>query len=78
MARDLSVLIELKSYQDMTDEEIDMVMQWKAEQAAINAIACEQMRIARDESIARLEQSKANAEAAQARFDALIGRGNNG
>lgn len=70
--RRLSELLELDSYQGMTDEEISMVIAWKEERATTQAQTAARLKATAEAGAAMAEQAVRQREHAQGVLDALV------
>lgn len=72
MARSLNELLKLDSYQDMTDEEINLVLSYMTEQAAIRTAVQLRGEAIEQQHIERVQRYEDARKAADAAFDEVM------
>lgn len=72
IARPLNVLLGMDSYQDMTDEEIDMIIEYRVESAISERDTSEMVKTVQETSNALVEISRASHEIGIKKFKEII------
>jgi hypothetical protein len=70
--RRLSELLEMSSYQGMTDEEVEMVIAWREERAITKAETLAKLKATAEAGATMAEQARLQREHAQSVLDALV------
>ncbi len=74
VTRDLEVLLRMDSYQDMTDEEINMIINFKVETAVSERDTSELVKIVQDTSNTLVEMANNRYEEGMKKFKELTSR----
>lgn len=72
--RDINILLSLETYQGMTDEEIDMILDYKIRQAVTSQEMLMRAAIETERMNSMIETSRANAQRALDMIEYLINR----
>lgn len=72
--RDINVLLSLETYQGMTDEEIDIILNYKIKQAITSQEVLMRAAIETERMNSMIETSRANAQRALDMIEYLINR----
>ena len=73
--RDIRVLLSLETYQGMTDEEIELIIQWKQEHAIVNAELAARIAIETERMEQTLHYNEQGCQRALDMIESLLNRG---